>query len=523
MQGTRGASERPTILFLAANPSDKDPLALDKEANYIEERVLRAGRSDVFDIQCRFATTAKDLMDEMNRLKPEVIHFCGHGSRKEGIYLVDPANNAVPVAGEELARRIKSAANPVLIVLNACWSAEHAKALKEVAQCVIGMTVKVDDDEAREFAGQLYSAFAFGLNARQAVGQASTNLEGFDDWVLVEHSVPLEDVFLVSATTETENAEERPGKRTDFRASNDIGSSQEREWKDSLKRALRKCLSEPVPEEILEALRRRFDMCAMATAELIDAAIEWIDDPRATLAGRANEIAALPKLVESEPHKRLCRRFGRMLIPAHPVFRRFSARYDAGAKDVYKVERGYHPMLAQLIIAHAHTAEPGFLELSSTVYLGRGELPGTEIEVGPGPEGTKKLVACVFHTLGKAEGLPVELDDDLYRWVTSAFDELRQGRSPPHDQYTELRQQLNTELGERRSAFEDEIRLGVEPEIYPAYCVFWSNRVRAPRYDRMARALKKMLPNLIVFRFEYDASDMDEAAVDALKRLFKDP
>ena len=307
------------------------------------------------------------------------------------------------------------------------------------------------------------------------------------------------------------------------RESNDSESSKDHGWKDDLKLALRKCLAEPVPEEVLEALRKRFDQSSMAIAELIDASVEWIDDPDATLTGRVNEIAMLPKLVESELHKRLCRRFGRMLIAAHPLFRRFSSRYDVGAKDVCTVERGFHPMLAQFIIAHAHTAEPAFVKLSSTVFLGRGELPGTEIEVGPGPEGTKKLVASAFHTLAVAEGKPVELNDDLYRWVTSAFNNRPQGRSPPHDQYEVLREQLNKELGERRHAFEDEIRFGTEPEIYPAYCVFLSDRNRAPRYDRMARALKAMLPGLIVFRFEYDATDIDAAAVDALRRLFKDP
>ena len=55
-----------------------------------------------------------------------------------------------------------------VVVLNACYSDQHADALCEVVDCVIGMTRAIQDDAARSFAVGFYRA----LGSKRSVGSA---------------------------------------------------------------------------------------------------------------------------------------------------------------------------------------------------------------------------------------------------------------------------------------------------------------------------------------------------------------
>jgi hypothetical protein len=70
-----------TILFLAANPRGTDRLALDREARVIQIELERAGYRDCFELVTRWAVEPLDLLHELRKLKPTVVHFSGHGSR----------------------------------------------------------------------------------------------------------------------------------------------------------------------------------------------------------------------------------------------------------------------------------------------------------------------------------------------------------------------------------------------------------------------------------------------------------
>src|SRR5262249_46100407 len=73
-----------TILFLAANPSGSTQLALDREARAIHVELERAGFRDEFDFQTRWAAEPLDLLRELRKLKPTVVHFSGHGEKPHG-------------------------------------------------------------------------------------------------------------------------------------------------------------------------------------------------------------------------------------------------------------------------------------------------------------------------------------------------------------------------------------------------------------------------------------------------------
>ena len=80
-----------TILFLAANPSETDRLALDREAREIQVELERSRWRDRFELVTRWAAEPLDLLRELRRLAPTVVQFSGHG----GHQAADPAH-AVP-------------------------------------------------------------------------------------------------------------------------------------------------------------------------------------------------------------------------------------------------------------------------------------------------------------------------------------------------------------------------------------------------------------------------------------------
>jgi len=79
-----------TILFLAASPTGTSPLALDREARAIQVELERSGYREQFEFVTRWAVEPMDLLRELRKLRPTVVHFSGHGQ---------PAAGVAPTAG----------------------------------------------------------------------------------------------------------------------------------------------------------------------------------------------------------------------------------------------------------------------------------------------------------------------------------------------------------------------------------------------------------------------------------------
>jgi hypothetical protein len=180
-------------LFLAANPIGTDRLALDREARAIHDELERAGYRDRFEFATRWAAEPLDLLRELRKLRPTVVHFSGHGSaRKPVASLTAPTRDVIDpeasggeqepglcfqntrgephwVSSDALVRAFGAAGASVkLVVLNACYSDEQAEALLAYVPCVVGMAASIDDDAARSFAIGFYG----GLGEGESVGTA---------------------------------------------------------------------------------------------------------------------------------------------------------------------------------------------------------------------------------------------------------------------------------------------------------------------------------------------------------------
>jgi hypothetical protein len=188
------ASSRPTInkhtiLFLAANPTGTDQLALGEEARAIHAELERSGYRDCFELATRWAAQPLDLLRELRKLKPTVVHFSGHGGlspvgQGAGLFFQGPDGRAQVVTAQALHDTFGAAGSSVkLVVLSACYSDVQAEALRAHVDCVVGMSGSIGDGAARNFAIGFYG----GLGERESIaaafrqGCAAISLEGLPD------------------------------------------------------------------------------------------------------------------------------------------------------------------------------------------------------------------------------------------------------------------------------------------------------------------------------------------------------
>jgi TPR repeat protein len=161
------------ILFFAADPHST--LRLDEDVRQIRKKVSAAGhREDLFD--WRLAARPDDLLHALNETRPRVVHFSGHGIR-EGLVLVgsDGRPHLVPAAGlTELFQTYRGRIR--LVVLNACFSLEQAKAIAEVVGCAIGTRHQISDDAAITFGSEFYLALVSGRSVKVAFERARAAL-----------------------------------------------------------------------------------------------------------------------------------------------------------------------------------------------------------------------------------------------------------------------------------------------------------------------------------------------------------
>jgi len=201
-----------TILFMAANPSGTSRLALDQEAHAIQLELERSGHRDCFAFVTRWAVEPHDLLRELRKLKPTVVHFSGHGGlhvggehrmgqashrdvviselgphgreQSYGLFFHGPDGQARVVSAAAITETFGAAGASVkLVVLNACYTESQAEALLAHVDCVVGMGGSIHEDAARNFAIGFYG----GLGESEPVaaaynqGRAAISLVGLPD------------------------------------------------------------------------------------------------------------------------------------------------------------------------------------------------------------------------------------------------------------------------------------------------------------------------------------------------------
>src|SRR5262249_45425058 len=144
----------------------------------------RSGYRDCFELETRWAAQPLDLLRELRKLKPTVVHFSGHGGLspggtggtgprpnrdvigaaapydnepQRGLFFQGPDGRAQVVTAQALHDTFGAAGSSVkLVVLSACYSDAQAEALRAHVDCIVGMSGSIIDDAARNFAIGFY-------------------------------------------------------------------------------------------------------------------------------------------------------------------------------------------------------------------------------------------------------------------------------------------------------------------------------------------------------------------------------
>ena len=191
------------LLFVSANPDDTDRVALDEEARLIRDRLRASAHRDAIEFETRWAARPDDLLQSLNELRPEIVHFAGHGV---GGGIVLRGNDACSQAVDSKALKALFEAftdDVRLVVLNSCYSKAQAGALRQVVDCAVGMSGEVDDEAARVFAGAFYRALGFACSVANAMqqGMAAVEVEGLRagarPQIKVRKGLNAKDIYLV--------------------------------------------------------------------------------------------------------------------------------------------------------------------------------------------------------------------------------------------------------------------------------------------------------------------------------------
>jgi len=169
--------EKITVLFFATNPLDTGRLRLDEEVRTIQEMIRKSEHRDSIVFESRWAVRPLDIIQAINELNPDIIHFSGHGADSSELVLENADGTAKLVTKEAITQTIMMSSDKIrFMFFNACFSYEQAQTVVEHVDAAIGMTDSISDNGACAFAAQFYSSLGFGFSVKKAFEQAKGSL-----------------------------------------------------------------------------------------------------------------------------------------------------------------------------------------------------------------------------------------------------------------------------------------------------------------------------------------------------------
>jgi hypothetical protein len=185
--GIKSSAIKPTILtvlFLAANPADATPLALDEEIREINAKIRASEYRDSLRLVSRWAVRPDDLLQAFNEERPHIVHFSGHGNTAGELILLDQNRRPQPVSAQALGALFGAVRDNIrLAFFNACLSKSQAQAVTKHIDYAIGMKRPIGDAAAIAFAASFYRALGFERTVEEAFeqGKAALKLAGIPE------------------------------------------------------------------------------------------------------------------------------------------------------------------------------------------------------------------------------------------------------------------------------------------------------------------------------------------------------
>jgi hypothetical protein len=196
------------ILFLSSDPSDAGRLRLGQELREIREKLQLSKQRDMFQLESREAVRPRDITQAIFDVKPQIVHFSGHGMSTGELCFENITGTVQPVAPSALSSLFELVSTHVqCVVLNACHSESQAKAIADYIPCVIGMNQAIGDSAAIAFSVGFYRALGDGRSFEESYmfGRTEIQLEGIsEDLTPVVYAKKVEDSkdsYVVSSAT----------------------------------------------------------------------------------------------------------------------------------------------------------------------------------------------------------------------------------------------------------------------------------------------------------------------------------
>jgi CHAT domain-containing protein len=170
-------TEKIRILFLSANPWTTSRILVDEEAREIFERIQEGRQRDKFELFKHAAARPIDLQRLLLFYQPHIVHFSGHGSKKQKIILGGAPGRGKTVHRRGLAELLALYSSHLrLVLLNACFTKTQARSISEVIDYAVGTGNGIGDRAGVAFAGAFYRALGFGKSIKEAFDSAKAEL-----------------------------------------------------------------------------------------------------------------------------------------------------------------------------------------------------------------------------------------------------------------------------------------------------------------------------------------------------------
>lgn len=163
------------ILAFRSNPINEDPLRTGVEINNIEKSITKV-IGYPFEIKTIDSPGLNDLQRSLYQLKPEVVHFSGHGTAKGEMIFEDHAGQSLKVQSEGIKAVFTNLKGIKCVMLNICFSMKQAEAIVPHVDCVVAMKQAIDDPLALVFSEEFYTALAEGHSVQGSFVQARAAL-----------------------------------------------------------------------------------------------------------------------------------------------------------------------------------------------------------------------------------------------------------------------------------------------------------------------------------------------------------
>lgn len=150
---------------------------MDEEAREIFERIQEGPYRDKFELHKHEATRPIDLQRLLLMYQPHIVHFSGHGTKREKIILGGTPGRGKTVDRQGLVELLSLYNNHVrLVLLNACFTKAQARLIAGVIDYAVGTGKGIGDKAGVAFAGAFYRALGFGKSIREAFESAKAEL-----------------------------------------------------------------------------------------------------------------------------------------------------------------------------------------------------------------------------------------------------------------------------------------------------------------------------------------------------------